>query len=97
MTLNLKLGVVMLAKQMQVELADLSDVADPEGRIDFLASKIFEQAARALAPELQMTYHAARPLIDGLLVKHLGQVRVKVPDEVKRLLMESAAGAREAA
>lgn len=92
--LNLKLGVEMLARQLGVELADLSMVDDPVGRIDYLASKVVEQAVRALTPEAQMTYHVARPLIDGLFAKHLGHVSVRVPDEVRQLF---AAVRKEAA
>jgi hypothetical protein len=87
--LNLKLGVDMLARHLGVTLADLSEVADPVGRIDYLASKVIEQGVRALAPEVQMTYHVARPLIDGLLAKHLGAVSVRVPEEVKKLVLDT--------
>ena len=93
--MNIKLSVAMLARQLDVELADLSQVADPVGRIDFLASKFLEQTARALPPELQMTYHAARPLVDGLIVKHLGGVSVRVPDEVRQLFVVAARNAQQ--
>lgn len=81
-----KLGIGMLAKHLGVELTDLSIVENPEGRIDFLASKAIESTVRSLPPEAQMTYYAARPLIDGLIAKHLGSVQVKIPDHVRELV-----------
>lgn len=88
---KIQLGVGLLAKQLGVELTDLSSVSDPVGRIDYLASKVVEQAVRGLSPEVQMTYHVARPLIDGLLAKHLGQVSLRVPDEVRKLILATVA------
>ena len=96
--MNLQLGINMLAKQLQVELTDLSEVENPVGRLEYLASKVVESAVRTLPPEAQMTYKAARPLIDGLFSKHLGQVSIRVPDEVRQLISEARAGVnREAA
>lgn len=89
------LPVGMLAKLLGVETADLSQVDEPKGRLDFLASKTIEHVVSQLggggltpkvADELKATYNAARPVIDGLLVKHLGQVRLNVPQEALQLL-----------
>lgn len=79
-----------LAKRQGVEAADLRSVADPIGRVDFLASQLVEQAARRLPPEAQMTYHAVRPLIDGWLTKQFS-VRVNVPPEVVEFVRQQLA------
>ena len=90
MALSLK-ALAMLAG---IQPADLSQVDDPAGRVDFLASKVIENGVAQLGGEipvevvaaLQATYRAARPLIDGLLVKHLGMIRI--PEESLKVLPE---------
>ena len=67
---------------MGVEPASLAFVEDPKGRVDYLASKLLENGARSLPLDAQQTYHAARPLIDGLLVRYLGGIRLEVPNEL---------------
>jgi hypothetical protein len=59
-----------------IKTANLSEVPDPRGRVDHLASKALEHIARQLDPDVQATYNAARPLIDGLIAKHLGHFRI---------------------
>lgn len=79
----MQLPVSMIAQGLGVDLADLSVVEDPRGRVDYLCSKIVEQAASQLTdPALVATYLTAKPLIDGLLVKHLGMIKVKIPKEI---------------
>ena len=65
-----------------VKPADLSAVPDPRGRVDHLASKLIENSVKSLPAECQLTYMAARPLIDGLLARHLGHVRI--PEEAMK-------------
>lgn len=94
---NVALGISLLAKHLGVELANLSEIEKPEGRIDYLVSKLVESGVRSLSPEAQMTYHAARPLIDGFLLAKLGQVQVRIPDEVKALVRRNIERDREEA
>ena len=80
-------SVESIAKMMGVELADLTTVDDPQGRVDYLVSRIVDQAVSQMnEPEVVLTYRAAKPLIDGLLVKHLGAVRVKIPGHIADLM-----------
>ncbi len=88
--LNLALGAAFIARQMGFEPADLSTVADPKGRVDFLASKLLEAASEKLTPELRVTYLAARPLIDGYLLNALGKVRVQIPAEIMQVAQRAA-------
>ena len=63
-----------------IKPADLSEVPDPRGRVDFMASKILERAVAGVGiPDVAATYIAARPMIDGALVKFLGGFRI--PEE----------------
>lgn len=78
---NVQLTARLLAQRAGVEPVDLSSVSDPVGRVDFLMSKLVEQGVKQLQPEAQMTYHVARPLIDGMLARAFAE-RVKVPEEV---------------
>lgn len=82
---NMRLAASFIAQRAGVEMADLSQVDDPIGRVDYLMSRLVERGVRSLAPEAQMTYHAARPLIDGYLAKVFKE-RVKVPPEVVELV-----------
>ena len=81
---NKGMSIRALCLMAGVKPADLSDVPDPRGRIDHLASMLLEHAACNLSPDLRATYHAARPLIDGLIAKHLGGIRV--PEEAMQQL-----------
>ncbi len=74
------LGVNAIARLMDLEPADLSTVEDPKGRLDYLASRLVDRCAKDLPADLQATYQAARPLIDGYFVKTLGSVKLQVPD-----------------
>ena len=60
--------------------------------VDYLASKLLEQGSKSLPLDAQQTYQAARHLIDGLLVKYLGRVRIDMPEQLKQ-----AAGPRKGA
>lgn len=91
-TFNLALGIATLAKTMGVPTCDLSAVPDPKGRIDYLASKIVEQTVAGLSAELQMTYLAARPLIDGYLNQQLGKVKVSIPPAIAQQVMNRMNG-----
>jgi len=92
MQLDLRVALGLLGKGLGVELAGLSQVDNPVGRVDYLASKFIEQGVRAPPPEVQMTYHTIRPLLDGLITQRLGSVPVKVPDEVRQLFYAGKEG-----
>jgi len=94
--MQLKLGIEALTRMLGVEPADLSSVDDPVGRVDFLISKFVEHGVRGLPPEVQATYAACRPLIDGFIASKAGNVRVKVPDGILEAFIRMNAD-REAA
>lgn len=79
------LSASFIAKQLGFEPADLSSVSDPRGRVDYLASKLIERQVEQLPADLQATYNAARPLIDGYLLANLGKIRLKVPEVEKAI------------
>lgn len=89
---SLSLGVKAIAKHMGIECADLTHVDKPLGRMDYLASQIIAKTVQGLSPELQMTYHAARPLIDGYLQQALGTAKIQIPAEVIEMVRRSQLG-----
>jgi len=78
------LSAAGIAKVLGIQLADLSTVENPQGRLDFLASQLVAAAVKDLSPEAQATYQAGRQIIDGYFVKTLGGIRIKT-DDVKQI------------
>ena len=82
----------LLVQSMGVTPTSLETVPDPKGRVDYLASKLLEQGSKSLPLDAQQTYQAARPLIDGLLVRYLGGVRIDMPEQLKQAARAAQGG-----